>query len=458
MKGNQKQNDSAPHEKSPTESRNYSKNNSKKHKISKKELNNLDKFIQSCLDKFKFTEAKKELYDATGENKDLIISHKSTIPDLVIWNKNFNKSKCFEGANLKHYIPFPRFLFYLHIKAKTKNEKPKLNNNLKQEKKNNITENNENEIEEKNEEVNNENKEKSPKKILDLSDLDISKVKEFIPRHKNIKKTIIKNENIYNNNYYNNNDFIQQNNFFTNNNDNNINNNLTNDNIQNFQNKIYFQINKNFQTDSWLVFETNIYGFSRKYNSFDLYLFLSDKINILQNYSIIDINDSQTKISANILYPLLSKFLPLIIENKKKECSEIELMTNNIKFQNNNSEFRNENINIFNPRGWSVSSDSINKEEIKDEKNFEENNENYEIENFENIKNIFFNSNTKSNSDNNNNDDNNNFSYDQFENNFGNIQSDLLFNKKENSNNDEYLNNQQKNLEDMFPYLNITNE
>ena len=135
MKGNQKQNDSAPHEKPPTESRNYSKNNSKKHKISKKELNNLDKFIQSCLDKFKFTEPKKELYDATGENKDLIISHKSTIPDLVIWNKNFNKSKCFEGANLKHYIPFPRFLFYLHIKAKTKNEKPKLNNNLKQEKK-----------------------------------------------------------------------------------------------------------------------------------------------------------------------------------------------------------------------------------------------------------------------------------------------------------------------------------
>lgn len=460
MKDNHNQNYSNSKEISSVESQKYSNHISKKHKITQKELNNLDRFIQSCLDKFQFNEPMKELYDATGENKDLIISHKSTIPDLVIWNKNFNKSKCFEGSNLKHYIPFPRFLFYLHIKTKAKNEKPK-QNNKKQEPKNPITENNkENEKAGKIEEVKNETVEQPHKKVTDLCDLDISKVKEFIPKHKNIKKLDIKNENNiynYNNNNFNinnNNNFIQQPNYFANsNNNNNINsnNNLTIDNIQNqnVQNKVISQINKNFQTDAWYVLENNSCRYIGKYNSFNLYLFLSDKINFLQNYNVID-NDSQIKIPANILHSLLSKFIPLIIENKKNECNQIELMTNSIKYQNNNSEFRNDNI--FNPRGWSVFSDIDNKEEIKEEKDFfEENNEINEIEN------IFFNSNTKSNSDNND-DNNNNFLCDQFETNFANIQSDLLFNKKENSSNDEYLNNQQKNLEDMFPYLNISNE
>ena len=35
-----------------------------------------------------------EFYEATGDDKDFIISHKSTIPDLVIWNKTFNKNEC----------------------------------------------------------------------------------------------------------------------------------------------------------------------------------------------------------------------------------------------------------------------------------------------------------------------------------------------------------------------------
>ena len=451
MKDSQTPKNSTPNEISSSESQKGSNHNQKKYKISQKDLSNLDKFIQSCLDKFKFTEPKKELYDATGENKDLIISHKSTIPDLVIWNKSFNKSKCFHGSNLKRYIPFPRFLFYLHIKAKTKNEKPKLNNK-KQEKKNNVTEKEENE---KIEEVKNENIEKPQKQILDLSDLDISKVKEFIPKNKKNKKTDtdIKNENIYNNNYNNNNNnFIQQNIIFKNNND-NANINFKDDEIQK---KIISQIKKNFQTDSWLILgNKNACYFDKKYDSYNLYFFLSSKINILQNYSVIDINESKIKIPANILFSLLQKYLPIIIEEKRKECDQIELMSNDIKYQNNNSELQKENI--FNPLGWTSFSENVTKEEIKEKKNIEENNENDEFENNGNIKNIFFNSNTKSNSGNNN-DNNNNFLSDQFETNFANIQSDLLFNKKEKSDNDEYMNNPQKNLEDMFPYLNISNE
>ena len=111
--------------------------------ISKKDLTNLDEFIQNCLDKFKFIDPKEEFYEATGDEKDLIISHKSTIPDLVIWNKVFNKNECFIESNNKKMNSFPRFQFYLRIKSnkpekdKKKEKKNKKNQkNKKKEKKN----------------------------------------------------------------------------------------------------------------------------------------------------------------------------------------------------------------------------------------------------------------------------------------------------------------------------------
>ena len=50
-------------------------------------LQKLDDFIQNSLNKFKFVDPFQSLYDATDIDQDFIISHKSTIPDLVIWNK-----------------------------------------------------------------------------------------------------------------------------------------------------------------------------------------------------------------------------------------------------------------------------------------------------------------------------------------------------------------------------------
>ena len=76
----------------------------------------LDEFIQSCLNKYKFVGPKQEFYDVTGKNKDFIISHKSTIPDLVIWNKTFNKNECFEEGDVSKQNPFPRYKFILHLK------------------------------------------------------------------------------------------------------------------------------------------------------------------------------------------------------------------------------------------------------------------------------------------------------------------------------------------------------
>ena len=112
---------------------NITRPNSKKI-LTKKDLNRLDEFIQQCLNMFKFVDPKEEFYEATGKEKDLIISHKSTIPDLVIWNKTFNKNECFEEANTKKPNNFPRYQFFLRIKS-TKSEKS--HKNKKKEKKNN---------------------------------------------------------------------------------------------------------------------------------------------------------------------------------------------------------------------------------------------------------------------------------------------------------------------------------
>ncbi len=84
----------------------------------------LDDFIQSSLEKFKLVEPMKELYDATKNDANSIVSHKSTIPDLVIWNKKFNKNECFYNADLNKDNPFPRFQFFLRVKG-TKNDKEK---------------------------------------------------------------------------------------------------------------------------------------------------------------------------------------------------------------------------------------------------------------------------------------------------------------------------------------------
>ena len=118
-----------------------------------------DDFIQNSLDKFKFVDPMPEMYEATGNDANFIISHKSTIPDLVIWNKTFNKNECFEGADYNADNPFPRFQFYLRVKTikpgdpnqkkkkekKVVKEKPKIkpseksSSNLKGVKKNSIT-------------------------------------------------------------------------------------------------------------------------------------------------------------------------------------------------------------------------------------------------------------------------------------------------------------------------------
>jgi hypothetical protein len=68
----------------------------------------LDEFIQNSLDKYAFIDPWKQLYDTTGTYANFIISNKSAIPDLVIYNKKFNKNECFLNADMTKYNSFPR--------------------------------------------------------------------------------------------------------------------------------------------------------------------------------------------------------------------------------------------------------------------------------------------------------------------------------------------------------------
>ena len=94
------------------------------------DLTKLDNFIQNSLDKYIYVKAWNELYENTGINHKKIISDKSTIPDLVIFNKTFNKLDCFYYPNLKKNnkkINFPRKFFTLRPKI-NKNYIPPLSN------------------------------------------------------------------------------------------------------------------------------------------------------------------------------------------------------------------------------------------------------------------------------------------------------------------------------------------
>ena len=78
----------------------------------------LDLFIQKSLDKFFFVEPWKKLYDRTGKLHKDIITDKSTIPDLVIYNKAFNKVDCYFDCKKKLLINYPRKRFQFKPKYK----------------------------------------------------------------------------------------------------------------------------------------------------------------------------------------------------------------------------------------------------------------------------------------------------------------------------------------------------
>ena len=90
----------------------------KKKYLKEEDLKKFDEFIQESLNKYFYVEAWDKLYSITKKDSYDIINDNSTIPDLVIYNKSFNKNDCFLYSNKKNkYIKFPRVQFLLRPKT-----------------------------------------------------------------------------------------------------------------------------------------------------------------------------------------------------------------------------------------------------------------------------------------------------------------------------------------------------
>ena len=367
---------------------NSSKESNKRNMIQPKDLKNLDEFIQKCLDNFKFVEPKKELYEATGNDKDLIISHKSTIPDLVIWNKTFNKNKCFIGANTSLPNEFPRYLFYIKIK---KNKKKHLNKNNKN-------------------------------KYIKDNDFDFDFCEDKQPVQKDIKNKIKnenENENNIGDNFYHikdnqnkNNDFnfnqnnkINISNFHEDNNNKNKNNDeqnkfstpqktMMNPIINSFDmnNLATYLIQLYLNKNGWIILTSD--RFSGPGTSINLFQFLQDKIkeNInLNEFIIIDIN-KQVRYFGNYFYLILSHILPIIIQNNQMKLIKFEEIMNkqsNNIHRNMNNYYQNNIANTINGGGGQLFSGFENNNNILDKILIEQKN----IINHNNINNNIINNN-----------------------------------------------------------------
>ncbi len=300
-----------------------------KNKITEKHLNDLDEFIQKCLDNFKIIEPKQELYDATGADKNIIISHKSTIPDLVIWNKTFNKNNCFIGADTNKESKFPRYLFFIKIK---KNKKTKKNNT---ENKNNI--NNSNNI---------SNEFDFP--FFEKNDNQINQENNSIDMNKNIKinNSMINNGNNLSNKKY---KKAEEKNKFSMNQEQNLENNLNNINM--IINLTIYLIQLYLYKDGWIILTKD--NFSGPGTSINLYQFLQEKLREncnLNNFTIIDIN-KQVKFTGYNFYNILSNTLQKILQKKQMELIKFEeIMNKQFNNNNNNNDINNlqENMNKVN--------------------------------------------------------------------------------------------------------------
>ena len=335
--------------------------------LTKDDLKNLDSFIQKCLDIYKFVEPKKELYEATGNDKNIIISHKSTIPDLVIWNKTFNKNNCFIGANTLNQNEFPRYLFYIKIK---KNKKPKINKNINSI--NNKKDKNEFDFEffDKKDLNQNINPNIINKKINNVNEKEKENEKDQIN-----KSNIIIQNNKYNNNTCeinkNNKKNEIKNKFSI-----SINNNYNIVNNDNINLAIYF-IQLYLYKNGWIIL-TKDEHFSGPGTSLDLFQYLQEKIKEKTNLNeliIIDIN-KKVKYFADYFYMILSNILPKIIQKNQAEFMKHEAkMNKNVLNQlfliNNNN---NHNIYHMNAPNYPNISFLYNANNISNNNNYNNNN------------------------------------------------------------------------------------
>jgi hypothetical protein len=57
-------------------------------------------------------DVEQEMLDSASIYSKHIVSNKPAIPDLVIYNKKFNKNECFVEADTSIFQPFPRHIVF----------------------------------------------------------------------------------------------------------------------------------------------------------------------------------------------------------------------------------------------------------------------------------------------------------------------------------------------------------
>ena len=77
----------------------------------------LDNFIELVLSKYTFQSPDDKLYQIAGEQAYNIINNNSLTPDLVIYNKAFNKNLCFYDFKGNSFNPFPRKKFKFEFRG-----------------------------------------------------------------------------------------------------------------------------------------------------------------------------------------------------------------------------------------------------------------------------------------------------------------------------------------------------
>ena len=76
--------------------------------------NNLDSFIQMSLNLYEFSEISPKILDSSSVFSKHLFNFKSLIPDLVIYNKIFNKNQCFLEGYGSNFNGFPRYIKLLN--------------------------------------------------------------------------------------------------------------------------------------------------------------------------------------------------------------------------------------------------------------------------------------------------------------------------------------------------------
>ena len=300
---------------------------SEKNRVKPEHLKHLDDFIQSCLLEYQKVDPKPEFYAATGDLKDYIISHKSTIPDLVIYNKTFNKNACFYGANMLNFNFFPRYLYYIRIKKQKKRNLLKCQSvpRTKKNKRN------------RNKKIG--NMDEYQENLLGLNQNTLRKFpKSKKPKSRKPKK---KKKNMHDNTFFSTTDFEGLSDL--------DNEEMDDDelNISNMNSTEYIKkmIHFYLTRQGWIIILNESNNQVGPGTSMDLYHFLDGKKNEganLNDFTIIDISQ-QMQYQGDYFYPILSEIIQKIVQEKNNENDEFDSILDKLHLNNRNYNNYNNN-------------------------------------------------------------------------------------------------------------------